>query len=198
MLARCIIFVFQLSYGLWDRSGLWAPISWDMWSVFRKDIEDLLFVKHISCTKVCGRRLGTCNHICRRPCYNGTNCGPCFSACEVRRRYLALELWVLCILSASSHLCGTQKHADGCRFVVPTLNVHCNATNLVHYVSKVVLGCASTGGVAACRVLLLVAAFHAINTAPERFLADISARGSVARCAVKSIAICAPINKMLE
>jgi hypothetical protein len=47
-------------------------------------------------------------------------------------------------------------------------------------------------------VLLLVAAFHAINAAPERFLADISARGSVARCALKSIATCAPTNKTLE
>jgi hypothetical protein len=165
---------------------------------FRKDTEDLLFVKHISCTKVCGRRLGTCNHICRRPCHDGTDCGPCFSACEVRRRYLALELRILCFLPASSPLRGTQKHADGCRFVVPTLDVHCDATNLVHHVSRVVLGRASTGGVAACRVLLLVAAFHAINAAPERFLADISARGSVARCALKSIATCAPTNKTLE
>jgi len=50
-------------------------------------------------------------------------------------------------------------------------------------------------GVAACRVLLLVAALYVINAAPECFLADISARGSVARYALKSIATCAPIPR---
>lgn len=79
---------------------------------FRKDTKDLPFVKHISCTKVCGRRLGTCNHIYRRSCHDGTDCGPCFSVCEVRCRYLAPDLRILCLLPASSHLRETQKHAD--------------------------------------------------------------------------------------
>ncbi|KAH8600108.1 hypothetical protein B0O99DRAFT_503550 [Bisporella sp. PMI_857] len=40
--------------------------------------------EHQKCTKVCGRRFGTCNHTCKRPCHDGTDCGPCFSPCEVR------------------------------------------------------------------------------------------------------------------
>jgi hypothetical protein len=58
---------------------------------YRKDADDQPVVKHASCTKVCGRRLGTCNHICRRLCHDGADCGTCFSACEVSRRYLTLD-----------------------------------------------------------------------------------------------------------
>lgn len=40
-------------------------------------------VKHTSCSKVCGRRYGTCNHTCSRKCHDGRDCGPCTSDCEV-------------------------------------------------------------------------------------------------------------------
>jgi hypothetical protein len=39
---------------------------------------------HQKCRKVCGRRFGTCNHTCRKPCHDGKDCGPCNSPCGVR------------------------------------------------------------------------------------------------------------------
>jgi hypothetical protein len=62
---------------------------------YRKDADDQPVVKHASCPKVCGRLLGTCNHICRRLCHDGADCGPCFAPCEVSRRYLALDFKIL-------------------------------------------------------------------------------------------------------
>ncbi|EZF12030.1 hypothetical protein H112_06949 [Trichophyton rubrum D6] len=40
--------------------------------------------EHQECTKICGRRFGTCNHTCPRTCHDGTDCGPCLAPCEVR------------------------------------------------------------------------------------------------------------------
>ncbi|KAF1993893.1 NFX1-type zinc finger-containing protein 1 [Amniculicola lignicola CBS 123094] len=39
---------------------------------------------HQKCRKICGRRFGTCNHTCRKPCHDGKDCGPCITPCEVR------------------------------------------------------------------------------------------------------------------
>lgn len=50
----------------------------------QKDANDQPIVKHLSCSKICGRRFGTCNHTCPRPCHDGKECGPCQSLCEVR------------------------------------------------------------------------------------------------------------------
>ncbi|KAF1840898.1 uncharacterized protein K460DRAFT_194232 [Cucurbitaria berberidis CBS 394.84] len=44
-------------------------------------------LKHLSCTVVCGRKFGTCNHTCRRECHDGTDCGLCQSFCEVRCKH---------------------------------------------------------------------------------------------------------------
>ena len=41
-------------------------------------------VRHLPCSKTCGRRFPTCNHTCPRPCHDGKECGPCQSPCEVR------------------------------------------------------------------------------------------------------------------
>jgi hypothetical protein len=49
-----------------------------------KDVAIDPAAQHQKCTKICGRRFGTCNHTCQRACHNGTDCGPCFSPCEVR------------------------------------------------------------------------------------------------------------------
>jgi hypothetical protein len=38
---------------------------------------------HQKCATICGRHHATCNHTCRRPCHDGTDCGPCPSYCEV-------------------------------------------------------------------------------------------------------------------
>lgn len=40
-------------------------------------------VEHARCKKICGRPFGTCNHKCGRNCHIGTDCGPCYSPCEV-------------------------------------------------------------------------------------------------------------------
>jgi hypothetical protein len=55
------------------------------------DIATIPPVKHQKCTKICGRRSGTCNHTCKKPCHDGTDCGPCFSPCEVRFRFLNVQ-----------------------------------------------------------------------------------------------------------
>lgn len=41
-------------------------------------------VTHLQCDKPCGRRFGTCNHVCPKRCHDGTDCGLCLSKCEVR------------------------------------------------------------------------------------------------------------------
>lgn len=39
---------------------------------------------HQRCEKICMRPSGTCNHHCRRPCHDGTDCGLCVAPCDVR------------------------------------------------------------------------------------------------------------------
>jgi hypothetical protein len=48
-------------------------------------------VKHTSCSKVCGRRYGTCNHTCSKKCHDGEDCGPCTSDCEVSHYPITLS-----------------------------------------------------------------------------------------------------------
>ena len=50
----------------------------------QKGADDQPVVKHLSCSKICGRRSATCNHTCTRICHDGQPCGPCQSPCEVR------------------------------------------------------------------------------------------------------------------
>lgn len=52
----------------------------------QRDANDRTVVKHVPCTstKTCGRKFGTCNHTCPRPCHNGEECGPCLAPCEIR------------------------------------------------------------------------------------------------------------------
>lgn len=40
--------------------------------------------KHISCTKICDRPYGICNHRCPKTCHDGEKCRPCDAKCEVR------------------------------------------------------------------------------------------------------------------
>jgi len=49
----------------------------------RKDSNGQFIIKHSLCTKICGRRFGTCNHACQRSCHKDEECGPCPSDCEV-------------------------------------------------------------------------------------------------------------------
>jgi hypothetical protein len=42
-----------------------------------------LVTKHKPCTKQCGKSYGTCNHLCKRQCHSGEDCGPCTARCEV-------------------------------------------------------------------------------------------------------------------
>ena len=50
----------------------------------QRNANDQPVVKHLSCSKICGRRSATCNHTCTRLCHDGQPCGPCQSRCEVR------------------------------------------------------------------------------------------------------------------
>jgi hypothetical protein len=56
-----------------------------------KDAATNLTIKNQKCTKIWGRRSGTCNPTYRRPCHDGTDCGPCFSPYEVRFNFLNLQ-----------------------------------------------------------------------------------------------------------
>ncbi len=56
----------------------------------RKDSEGRPVVMHLACSKICGRRFGSCNHTCPRACHDGKDCGPCLSACEVCSFYFSL------------------------------------------------------------------------------------------------------------
>ena len=49
----------------------------------QQETNDRLIVEHLPCSKVCGRRFGTCNHTCPRPCHHGKECGPCLAPCDV-------------------------------------------------------------------------------------------------------------------
>ncbi len=40
--------------------------------------------QHQQCTRICGRRLGSCNHTCPETCHPGRSCGSCSRPCEVQ------------------------------------------------------------------------------------------------------------------
>lgn len=46
-----------------------------------------LTTKHQACGKICGRKMGTCNHTCRKRCHLGQDCGTCLAPCEVRCKH---------------------------------------------------------------------------------------------------------------
>lgn len=50
----------------------------------QRHVNDRIVVKHLPCKKSCGKKFGTCNHICPRPCHDGKKCGPCLAPCDVR------------------------------------------------------------------------------------------------------------------
>ncbi|CAG8013371.1 unnamed protein product [Penicillium salamii] len=52
--------------------------------------------KHISCTRICDRPYGICNHRCPQTCHDGEKCRPCDAKCEVQ-----------CSHSACDSTCGT-------------------------------------------------------------------------------------------
>jgi hypothetical protein len=49
-----------------------------------KNADGQSVVKHFTCTKKCGRKMGTCSHNCDRLCHGGTACGLCQKPCEVK------------------------------------------------------------------------------------------------------------------
>jgi hypothetical protein len=49
-----------------------------------KNADGQSVVKHFTCTKKCGRKMGTCSHNCDRLCHGGTACGLCQRPCEVK------------------------------------------------------------------------------------------------------------------
>lgn len=73
----------------------------------QKDANDQPLVKHAACSKVCGRRFGTCNHTCPRTCHADQDCGPCRSRCEVSR---SLSFSLIRRLYHSPRLCYDHDH----------------------------------------------------------------------------------------
>jgi hypothetical protein len=71
------------------------------------------------------------------------------------------------------------------RFVVRTRVVNCDATKRVHHVLRVVPGLASIRGFAACHVLHLVSAFHAICAVRKPFRAGTNALAFAAKLVLK-------------
>lgn len=59
------------------------PCPWACGQCRQKKENKSTVIKHASCSKICGRRFGTCNHTCPRYCHDGKECGPCLSNCEV-------------------------------------------------------------------------------------------------------------------
>jgi hypothetical protein len=44
-------------------------------------------VKHSECSRICGRRYGTCQHTCEKICHGGKDCGLCSRPCQVNLHY---------------------------------------------------------------------------------------------------------------
>ena len=49
----------------------------------RVDGMGTLITRHMLCTKICGRRYGTCNHTCPKDCHEGRTCGLCVLKCKL-------------------------------------------------------------------------------------------------------------------
>jgi len=58
----------------------------------QKDVNNQVIFRHSTCTKICGRRMATCNHTCPRTCHDGEECGPCLLPCEVRHLELSIVI----------------------------------------------------------------------------------------------------------
>jgi hypothetical protein len=57
-----------------------------------KDADGQPVVKHSTCIKKCGRKMGTCSHNCNRLCHGGTPCGLCQKPCEVNHTYSEFQI----------------------------------------------------------------------------------------------------------
>jgi hypothetical protein len=123
-------------------------------------------VKHADCSKICGRKFGTCNHNCPRRCHDGTDCGLCHNPCEV--------CYVCCI---DLHL------LINARYAASTISVLSNAMSRVHHVSSHVSGSANIRANAQCHAPLHATACLATSDVPSFFYVVTSAQAS----AVKSV-----------
>lgn len=66
---------------------------------------------HSKCKKLCGRRFGTCSHICSKRCHDGTDCGLCMAMCEVRcPRMLRNEVAHLSQVACKHSRCPLRCH----------------------------------------------------------------------------------------
>lgn len=137
----------------------------------QKNIDGCATVEHVDCTKICGRKHGTCNHNCKRTCHEGGDCGLCQQPCEV-------------IHASQSSCCRLDiphNITDAFRSDASTRNVSKNAISLVHHALSNVFGLANTRAPARCRAQRLVTDCHAKSDARNYFLVDTNALDFVAR-----------------
>lgn len=130
-----------------------------------KGEDGLLIVKHISCSKTCGRKSGTCNHNCPRKCHDGTDCGLCQQPCEVLRP------------SKTS-----MQILTGNRYAASTISARRNVMTHAPLALNHASGHASTKANARCLVLVLAIAYLATSAVASFFHAIISVPVSVAKC----------------
>jgi hypothetical protein len=121
----------------------------------RKAADGNPIVRHQTCSEKCGRKMGTCNHVCDRLCHDGTDCGLCPKLCEVGKQFC----------------CQVQMSNTRSRYAASITNVRTSAMNLAHPVSRSASGPASTKAAAYCHALLHVTGFHAMSGARRAFLA---------------------------
>jgi hypothetical protein len=128
-------------------------------------------VKHFTCQKPCGRKNGTCNHNCNRPCHDGTDCGLCQNSCEVSYTYVLLTFFL-----------------TSCRFVVSTPSVQRSAMNPVHHALSHVNGHVSIKAIARCHVQRLAVAYLATSVVLSFYHAATSARAFVVKIVLRNTA----------
>lgn len=145
-----------------------------------KNAEGQEDVKHVDCTKTCGRKHGTCNHNCKKKCHGGGDCGLCQQSCEVNISYLSNNL--------------IKFDADLSRYDVSTLAVRRSAMNPAHHVWSYVFGLASTKVVALCHAQRRAIDFRAKCDARSCFPVDTNVRDFAAKNVLPtsaSSAVCA-------
>ena len=143
----------------------------------KKTVEGEPAVEHSKCTKICGRKHGTCNHSCKRKCHGGSDCGLCQQPCEVSTTPLQPN--------PRDHL-GTS--ANTTRYDASTRVASRSVMSPARHVSSRVRGPVNTEDPVRCRARLLATDCLAMCDARNCFHVDISAPDCAAR-SVRSISV---------
>jgi hypothetical protein len=131
-------------------------------------------VKHCECTKICGRKYGTCNHNCKRKCHGGSDCGLCQQPCEVS--------FTSAVIQSMRTVINTTRYVASTHFASRSV------MNPAHHALNSVLGPANTEATVRCHARLLAIDCHAMHDAQNCFHVDTSAQDFVAKN-VRSISV---------